>query len=525
MELEIRFNSIARQWILRVFTPIAVIVALLATVGCLSIRSAYHHQVKNSAEERTNGFFLLSGTERDYFASGAREYCEQFEYKDKIEVMILDHQGRVLVSTSGFERQDLVMPDYQDALQSEDGKGMWIGKSSAGEKVMAETVLLADTGWGSNGAVRWAVSLSACNRRITLATLLVMFVAVGMLSLTAVSGLFFIKSIAQPVRRVSATARLIAAGDYREELRADRNDEIGELCDSINYMEAELKNAETLKNDFISSVSHELRTPLTAIRGWAETAQMSIDSDTELVKRGLDVVLSETDRLSGLVEELLDFSRIQSGRVDFDLMPIGVTAILKEAADIYTEMAARRQIDITVTAPKEDSYVNGDKNRLKQVFVNIIDNAVKYTGERGQVLIEQTEEDGCVKITVKDTGVGIPAQDVDRVKEKFYKANKEVRGSGIGLAVADEIIKQHKGLLFLESTEGIGTTVTIVLPLYEPPVEPMATVIEPTNNDINPKTDPNESVVPGQERQLYNAAIENAGFKAIGSAEPGEERN
>ena len=117
--------------------------------------------------------------------------------------------------------------------------------------------------------------------------------------------------------------------------------------------------------------------------------------------------------------------------------------------------------------------VLGDPNRLKQVFINIIDNAVKYTENGGQVLVDQTAEEGCVRITVKDTGVGIPTQDIDRVKEKFYKANKTVRGSGIGLAVADEIIKQHKGLLFIESTEGAGTTVTIVLPLYEP--EPQKT--------------------------------------------------
>ena len=110
----------------------------------------------------------------------------------------------------------------------------------------------------------------------------------------------------------------------------------------------------------------------------------------------------------------------------------------------------------------------GDSNRLKQVFINVIDNAVKYTESGGQVLVDTLKEEGCVRVTVTDTGVGIPAQDIDRVKEKFYKANKTVRGSGIGLAVADEIIKQHGGLLFIESTENVGTTVTIVLPLYEP---------------------------------------------------------
>lgn len=127
----------------------------------------------------------------------------------------------------------------------------------------------------------------------------------------------------------------------------------------------------------------------------------------------------------------------------------------------------------------------GDPNRLKQVFINIIDNAVKYTEKGGQVLVDQTAEEGCARITVKDTGVGIPAQDIDRVKEKFYKANKTVRGSGIGLAVADEIIKQHKGLLFLESTEGVGTTVTIVLPLYEQETEAEETDADNEKGETN----------------------------------------
>ena len=177
-------------------------------------------------------------------------------------------------------------------------------------------------------------------------------------------------------------------------------------------------------------------------------------------------MLSEADRLSNLVEELLDFSRMQSGRLSVNnIAPVNVSELLKSAADMYAELAKKQGIEVTYMPPAEEAVANGDSDRLKQVFINIIDNAVKYTEKGGLVLITQIIEDGCVRITVKDTGVGIPAQDIDHVKEKFFKSNKQVRGSGIGLAVADEIIKQHKGLLFLESTEGVGTSVTVVLPL------------------------------------------------------------
>jgi signal transduction histidine kinase len=192
------------------------------------------------------------------------------------------------------------------------------------------------------------------------------------------------------------------------------------------------------------------------------------------------VVLSEADRLSSLVEELLDFSRMQTGRLSLISEPMDVTMILHESADMYMELAKKHDIDLVVSAPNEGIAVLGDKNRLKQVFINIIDNAVKYTNAGGQVLVNFDTEEACVRITVTDTGVGIPAEDIDRVKEKFYKANKKVRGSGIGLAVADEIIKQHDGLLFIESTENVGTKVTVVLPIYE---EPITEVTKETINE------------------------------------------
>lgn len=479
MEVEIRFKSITRRWIRNVYLPVVIIIAILVAVACVIARNTYLSNLKNAAEEYAKSFSQLATMDSDFFPRAAKEYCEEFEAKDKIEIMVLDKSGNIIVSTSGFERRDLPMPDYKRALESQTGQAVWKGKSTAGENILAGTYILEDFGNGSNGAVRFAVSLEICNRQIMEACLLIGFIAVFILAFSATTGLFFVKSIIRPVREVSTAARKIAAGEYKEELKAQHTDEIGELCDSINYMQSELRNAENLKNDFISSVSHELRTPLTAIRGWAETAKMSVDSDTALVERGLDVVLSESDRLSGLVEELLDFSRIQSGRFTLNILPFNVSEILTAAADMYVELAGKRNIEVSYTIPKGEVLVNGDPDRIKQVFINIIDNAVKYTEDKGQVLIQQMEEDGCVRITVKDTGVGIPAQDIDRVKEKFYKANNSVRGSGIGLAVADEIIKQHQGLLFLESAEGVGTTVTVVLPVFIPEEEETEKILPP----------------------------------------------
>lgn len=464
-EYELRFKSIAFRWFVNVFLIVAAAVTVAAVVFCVVLNSMYVERVKALAADYAYDFSSLAKTNDSTFKNTAVSLSDTFLYKDKLEVQVTDKNSNVIVTTTGFDPLDEDLEIYSSFAVT---SGIaFTCENSQGEKIMVCNTEVYDKAGNYLGSYRWITSLKATNKRIFSMIVMVVVIALGMLGICLVSGLFFIKSIVRPIRVVSTTARKIALGDFKSTIKVEENDEIGELCDTINYMANELSSAEEMKNDFISSVSHELRTPLTAICGWGETVKNAVGSDDALVSRGIDVMLSEADRLSSLVEELLDFSRMQNGRLSVNTSPTDVTALLGAAADMYTELARRQGIELAFTRPNFDATVMGDADRLKQVFINIIDNAVKYTNSGGQVLVMETLEEACVKIVVKDTGVGIPEQDIDRVKEKFFKSNKTVRGSGIGLAVADEIIKQHQGLLFLQSVEGLGTTVTIVLPLYE----------------------------------------------------------
>ncbi|MBQ8203954.1 MAG: HAMP domain-containing histidine kinase [Clostridia bacterium] len=469
MNFEIRFKSIAVRWFINVFAMVVATVVIAIVAFSVFFATVYIERIETLAEDYTFEFETLSSTNTESFEDAAVNLSGDFEYKSKVEVQVIDNKGKVLVSTTGFQPTDERMPDYEKALYANSGAATYRGKNSAGESILAKTTVIKNADGDILGAYRWISSMTATDKYIGNTVAILVLIGLGVIGFSAFSGIYFINSIVRPIRDVSNTARKIAMGDFETKIDIERNDEIGELCDTINYMATELREAETIKNDFISSVSHELRTPLTAIRGWGETAKMSIGTDEELVAKGIDVVLSEADRLSSLVEELLDFSRMQSGRLTVNTMPVDASYLLSSAADMYTELARQQGIELSYTKPSEASIIMGDGDRLKQVFINIIDNAVKYTEKGGLVLVTETREEGCVRIVVKDTGVGIPAADLDHVKEKFFKSNKTVRGSGIGLAVADEIIKQHQGLLFLESTEGVGTAVTIVLPLYEEP--------------------------------------------------------
>lgn len=190
----------------------------------------------------------------------------------------------------------------------------------------------------------------------------------------------------------------------------------------------------------------------------------TIDNNT--LSRGMGVIIGETERLSVMVEELLDFSRLQSGRMILQPMKLDIIAELSEAVLTFEQRAIREKKDLIYTESDDIIQVTGDKNRLRQVFVNIIDNALKYSDEGGSVTISAVRaEKGFVDIAVKDTGIGIPADQLEKVKTKFFKGNATRRGSGIGLAVADEIIRMHGGEIILDSIEGEGTTVVIRLPV------------------------------------------------------------
>ena len=215
-------------------------------------------------------------------------------------------------------------------------------------------------------------------------------------------------------------------------------------------------------------MSHELRTPLTAIKGWGETLRQGGAADEELMNKGLEVISSEAERLSGIVEELLDFSRMQGGHMTMRFGRMDVLAELEEAVVLFRERAKREDIDLVYIEGENLSPITGDKDRLKQVFINIIDNAIKYSNAGGRVRIEAVQMGGNVQIVISDSGVGIPKSDLPNIKNKFYKANRTRPGSGIGLALADEIIRRHKGRLEIDSEEGVGTTVTITLPTAEP---------------------------------------------------------
>ncbi len=464
------FKGITKRWVLN--TLCAIVAVIVLVVVCLSylVSTYYYSSVEQTLNGRSAEFVnILSDFRSDIdqtFSSTARDYIENSPNKEKMEITVISHSGDILVTSTGFTPDaEENMPDYDSARNNSSGYAKWVGKLSSGEKVTAITRIVKSADGNTICAIRYVASMTAIDKLIFTAILIFCAIGIVIIALVILSGTYFIRSIVRPVRVISDTAKKIAQGDFNAKIDKMYDDEIGDLCDSINDMAKELGASERMKNDFISSVSHELRTPLTAIKGWAETMHGTELPDKATFDKGMDIIVKESTRLTGIVEELLDFSRMQNESMMLRFEKLDILAELDEVIYMLRDRAISEQKHLLYDEPETMPAVMADKNKLKQVFLNIVDNALKYTPAEGVVGIQVLSENQTVRVIVTDTGCGIAPDDLPRVKDKFFKANQSVRGSGIGLAIADEIVSKHGGSLDIESGIGVGTTVTITLPI------------------------------------------------------------
>ena len=476
-------TGITGRWFRTTLLVVLIVMLLFGASLFLIVRNIYYSNVdaklksqySDSVENLFTGEYAMSGEAG--FEAAARQYVEDFDQKDNMAVWVIDQNGNVLVSSLGFGIDDKVMPDYKDALRSDTRSAAYSGKNANGEHINARTYLI-NNGSENIGAVRYMISMRPVHRQVALIALFLLIVIIIMILLVVVSGVFFINTIVEPVKQINDVTKKIASGDMEARMPPqEHDDEISELCDNINHMADELSSTDKMKNDFISTVSHEMKTPLTAIKGWAETLSMG-GTDEALLKRGFEVIIDESTRLTNVVNDLLDLSKIVNGRLTLKYEKIDILAELDESIFFFKDRSMREGIDLIYNAPHVPAPAEGDPNRIKQVFENILDNAFKYNRQGGKVTVmadvvppENGEEKAELKIYVEDTGCGISKEELPNVKKKFYKSNLSVRGSGIGLAVCDEIIRMHNGTLDVQSEVGVGTCIIMGFPVDYVPVE------------------------------------------------------
>ena len=382
-----------------------------------------------------------------------------------VQVEIIDTSGKILMDSLGVIPPDVSkMEDVQKALAGQ--KGKWIGNVGYDRsKVMAISYPLKSEK-EIVGVLRFIASLGEVNRDVRRIAFL--FIGFGglVILIAGLFSLFLANSIVRPLREVTAAAEKMASGDFQAESTKKSEDEIGKLSDTLNYMAREILKKEQLKNDFISSVSHELRTPLTSIKGWAVTLKNGFE-DREILMDGLDIIEKESDRLTQMVEELLDFSKFISGKITLEKKPVEVASILEHIQKQLSPRAVREQIDFQVLYGAGFPLMDTDENRLKQVFINLLDNAFKFTPPGGSISLTAHYAEDAFIFRIKDSGCGIAEEELPKIKEKFYKGKSSKSQNGIGLSICDEIIRLMQGTLEIKSQTDQGTEILITLPQQE----------------------------------------------------------
>lgn len=477
------------RWLMNSLSFVVVILAAVVIAVSMGCSSYYYNSIHDMLSYRmsalTTNFYnggWLSSAEDYYY--GMEKTIGDFDInmRDKIEFQFLNEQGTIVKSSSGLNDGTMAATgDVDRALRGRTTVAqieepprkaiiqVWTGKDPmTGERVLSMTTPLYIDDGHMVGGIRMVTSLAIAEKQTMYFVLMAVAASLLFFSLVVLSNRYFIKSILEPVTKINVIAKEIAAGRYGMRLQKVYDDEIGELCDTINYMSDEISRTERMKNDFISSVSHELRTPLTAIDGWSETLLTGGGTEPEEVRQGLEIIHKESRRLTRMVEELLDFARMESGRMKLEVETFDLEMELYEAVYMYENLLAGSGMTLVYhTEELETYFINGDRHRMKQVFLNIIDNAAKYGKSGGRIEVDLRHEDKNIVVCVRDFGAGIPEAELPFVKERFYKGSSKERGSGIGLSITDEIVKLHGGRLEICSKPGEGTAVYVFVPAID----------------------------------------------------------
>lgn len=459
---EVGMSSIRRRLLCNFVIIVVLTVTTLNTIIFFSFRNIYYSNIANLLIGQIK---ISSDIYTKYFSKNSLyenvlNGVDVFLNRSDIQVQVFDNTGRIIFDSIGAIDENEFM-DIKEALSGNIGR--WIGNVSYDdEKVMAVSHPLY-SGGEIIGGIRFITTLREVNKDLRNIFMILTLMGLIVTLIFAFISIIFSNQIVVPITNITEVAKRMAEGDYNKRCKNAKFDEIEKLSTTLNYMADEIIKREKLKDEFISSVSHELRTPLTSIKGWAITLK-DLEGDTEILKDGLDIIEKECDRLTSMVEELLDFSKLSSGKIEFKFKNIEVNNFLEEIRRQIEPRAYRENKIFSVIKENKNVFIEADENRLKQVFINLLDNAFNFTNAGDSVIIRIKEINEEVVIIVEDTGLGISKEDLPHVFEKFYKGRGSRSKNGIGLSVCKDIVEKMKGSIKIESEENKGTRVYLAFP-------------------------------------------------------------
>ena len=440
------------------------ITALFANYYYSNIRSDLYDRAESTAD-----FFAdyLNQSYNEYYQS-CINYAQSFSDKDRLELQFISKDGTLVASSYGqWAGQSPTTSEIQEAIQMRTIRP-YLGKDpNTSERIMAMSSPMIYSNGEVIGVLRFVTSTRLMDMQIFQVALISLLSLAFILGIVLISGEYFMRSIMVPVQEITEKAQQIANGSYGAQIQTKYRDEIGVLAETINDLSIKISQNEKMQAGFISQLSHELRTPLTVIKGWCETLLVDENMD-EMTRQGMKTIHGESARMIEMVTELLNFTRMQGENVTLSMEMQDIRASFEEAVFMYASRLGMEGIELNYLENDDDiPEIRCDTDKLRQVFLNILDNAAKHGGDGKRIDASIHNGDSTVIVRIRDYGPGIPEDEIPLVKKKFFKGSSKARGTGIGLAVCDEIVELHGGSLTLENAEGGGTLVTVTLPASE----------------------------------------------------------
>lgn len=466
---KMRVKGLRRRWMLNALgvTCALGLVCVLAVVLAFSMYwySGMETEMRNRAEDATKLFSEYSDQSFDHYYQSCIAYTQTFAGNDTTELQFINARGYIVASSA--ENGAGKHQDVSDIVAGREIAVFTGEDPQTGKRIMAVSSPMICGSGEVVGVLRYVSTTEKVDGQILMIGAVSLLSLLVVLAVVLISSKYYIRSILVPLAEIIDKSNKIANGSYGIQIQTRYDDEIGELADTINELSNQISQNEKMQSEFISSLSHELRTPLTAITGWSETllTSGSLDADT---RRGMRIIQKETERLTEMVVELLDFTRIQDGKMTLNMELTDLRAEFEDTVYMYGSRLAQDGITLAYQDSDEEiPEILCDPQRLRQVFLNILDNAAKHGADGKKIDAFIALEGDTVAVQIRDYGPGIPEDELPLVKKKFYKGSSKARGTGIGLAVCDEIVGMHGGQLLLENAQGGGTVVTVRLPISQ----------------------------------------------------------
>lgn len=443
---------------------VLLVTAVFAAYYYSSVEADMRSRAKSTAE------YISGAMGQNYTAyyQSCIDYANGFEDRNKLELQFIDASGALVASSYGvWAGSDPVTPEVDEAMNLREIRTFRDLDPQTGERIIAVSCPMIYTSGEVIGVLRYVTSTKNLDMQI-LFILFIALLALGVImAVVLISSNYYVRSIIVPIGQITEKAKRIAGGSYGIQIQTKYDDEIGELADTINEMSIQISQNEKMQHDFVSSLSHELRTPLTSITGWSETllGGDALDPDT---RRGMEIIRKEASRLTEMVVELLDFTRMESDRFTLNIRLVDLRSEFEDTVFMYSSRLKEAQITLDYEENDDDiPEISCDPERMRQVFLNLLDNAAKHGGSGKRIVASMRQRGNVVEIMIRDFGPGIPVDELPLVKKKFYKGSSKARGTGIGLAVCDEIVAMHGGELIIENAAECGTRVTVLLPITQ----------------------------------------------------------